>query len=188
MQGEPEPPSAAPGEPPPQGANADPNANPGSDPAAKPDPGTPGSAPAAKPPPQAPRPGSAAAAAAPPTAAAKAAARSHRYSSGKWRPSLSLQGPKGLPVRMEYDMQGGKGKVRLKRHDGSVCSGDAVTSMQNGKLVYNTTSNIRCADGTNFGRPRVECPAGSRGGKGCVMRSPGSKRGIPVGSMKPGSQ
>ena len=85
-------------------------------------------------------------------------------------------------------MQGGSGKVNFKRHDGSVCSGDAQTSMQGGKLVYNTTSNIRCADGTNFGQPKLECPAGSTDGKGCVMRYPGSTRGIPVGSMKAGTK
>jgi hypothetical protein len=116
---------------------------------------------------------------------AAAASRRHRYSSGTWRPSVSLQDPRtGLPLQMEYDMNNGAGKVKLKRHDGSVCSGDAQTAVQGGKAVINTTSNIRCRDGTNFGRPTLECPPGTRDGKGCVVRYSSSGTGIPVGAMK----
>jgi hypothetical protein len=110
----------------------------------------------------------------------------HRYSSGNWRPSISLQDPRnGLPLKIEYDMTDGRGKVKLRRHDGSVCTGDAGSAIRGGKAIINATSNIRCPDGTNFGRPSLECPPGSQGSKGCVLRYSPSGPGVPVGAMKP---
>jgi hypothetical protein len=113
----------------------------------------------------------------------------HRYSSGNWRPSISLQDPRtGLPLKIEYDIKDGNGKVKLRRHDGSVCTGDAGSAVQGGKAIISATSNIRCPDGTNFGRPTLECPPGSQrsqGGKGCVLRYSPSGPGVSVGAMKP---
>ena len=90
-----------------------------------------------------------------------------------WQTATSLQDPKnGLPIQMEYQSQDGKGQLRLKRSDGSVCETDAGGEVQGGKLVIDSSGDIRCADGTNFGRPRVECEAGRDGKPRCQGRYP----------------
>ena len=82
-------------------------------------------------------------------------------------------------------MQDGSGKVKLRRHDGSVCSGNAASAVQGDKAMINASSDIRCPDGTSFGRPSLECPEGKTSGKGCVLRYSSSDPGVPVGAMKP---
>lgn len=73
---------------------------------------------------------------------------------------------------MEYQSQDGKGQLRLKRSDGSVCETGAGGEVQGGKLVIDSRGDIRCADGTNFGWPRVECEAGRDGKPRCQGRYP----------------
>jgi hypothetical protein len=85
-----------------------------------------------------------------------------------------LQDPKtGLPIQMEYRSQDGVGQLRLKRHDGSVCQTGAGARMEGGRLVIDSSGDIRCADGTNFGRPRVECETGKDGKPSCAGSYPG---------------
>lgn len=174
----------------PQQPPADPEAPPAEQPGDQPEdqPNQPADAPPPEPPagttpatPPPPAAGNPSASSSPP-----ASARRHRYSSGNWRPSISLQDPRnGLPLKMEYDMQDGSGKVKLRRSDGSVCSGGAASAVQGGQAVINATSDIRCPDGSNFGRPSLECPPGQTSGKGCVVRYSPSDPGVPVGDMKP---
>lgn len=110
--------------------------------------------------------GSSAAGAAPPT----------RWLSTGWRSATSLQDPKtGLPIQMDYQLKDGAGKVRLKRHDGSVCEGGASAQVRDGKLVIDSGGNIVCADGTNFGRPKVECEPGKDGKARCRGSYPGGE-------------
>ena len=91
-----------------------------------------------------------------------------------WRTATSLQDPKtGLPIQMEYRTQEGQGQLRLKRHDGSICRSDASASVKGERLVIDSSGDIRCADGTNFGRPSVECAPGKDGKPECVGRYPG---------------
>ncbi len=94
--------------------------------------------------------------------------------SSGWRTATSLQDPKtGLPIQMEYRSQDGVGQLRLKRHDGSVCQTGAGARMEGGRLVIDSSGDIRCADGTNFGRPRVECETGKDGKPSCAGSYPG---------------
>lgn len=91
-----------------------------------------------------------------------------------WRTATSLQDPKtGLPIQMEYRTQEGQGQLRLKRHDGSICQSGAAASVKGERLVIDSSGDIRCADGTNFGRPSVECTPGKDGKPDCVGRYPG---------------
>jgi hypothetical protein len=107
------------------------------------------------------------------SAAGTASPTLSRLSSG-WRTATSLQDPKtGLPIQMEYRSQDGAGQLRLKRHDGSVCQSGAGARMEGGRLVIDSSADIRCADGTNFGRPRVECETGKDGKPSCAGSYPG---------------
>ncbi|MFB1489657.1 MULTISPECIES: SrfA family protein [unclassified Thiocapsa] len=91
-----------------------------------------------------------------------------------WRTATSLQDPKtGLPIQMEYRTKEGQGQLRLKRHDGSICQSGASASVKGERLVIDSSGDIRCADGTNFGRPSVECASGKDGKPECVGRYPG---------------
>jgi hypothetical protein len=107
-------------------------------------------------------------------AAAGTAAPTLSGLSSGWRTATSLQDPKtGLPIQMEYRSQDGAGQLRLKRHDGSVCQTGAGARMEGGRLVIDSSGDIRCADGTNFGRPRVECETGKDGKPSCAGSYPG---------------
>jgi hypothetical protein len=93
--------------------------------------------------------------------------------SAGWQTVTSLQDPKtGLPIQMEYSAQDGAGQLRLRKHDGSICQAGATVSRQDGRLVTQSNEDIRCPDGTNFGRPRVECQTGADGLARCVGRNP----------------
>lgn len=98
-------------------------------------------------------------------------AGSTQFLNGGWRTSTSLQDPRtALPVEMEYRLQNGSGSLRLRRSDGSVCSGQVKAIIEDGKLVVRNVRDIRCPDGTNFGRPRLECIPGKDGRADCSGR------------------
>lgn len=114
--------------------------------------GTPGARPSARPP-------------------GPADARAARFLNGGWRTSTSLQDPRtALPVDMEYRLEDGAGRLTLKRSDGSVCSGQVKAVVEDGRLVVQNARDIRCPDGTNFGRPRLECVPGADGRADCSGR------------------
>jgi hypothetical protein len=73
---------------------------------------------------------------------------------------------------MEYRARDGAGRLRLRRHDGSICEAGAKLSREGGRLVTQTEEEIRCPDGTSFGRPRVECEPGAGGTARCLGRNP----------------
>ena len=101
-----------------------------------------------------------------------AASSLSRLSRG-WRTATSLQDPKtGLPIQMEYRTQDGQGQLRLQRSDGSVCETGAAAAIQGGKLALDSSGDIRCADGTNFGQPKIECAPGKDGKPHCQGRYP----------------
>ncbi|WP_462320677.1 SrfA family protein [Halochromatium sp.] len=88
-----------------------------------------------------------------------------------WRTTRTLQDPKdGSPVRLDYRLQDGSGKVRLTRQDGSLCQSDAQATVRDGRLVVDSQQDIVCADGTNFGRPQLDCTPQVGGRARCVGR------------------
>jgi len=98
-------------------------------------------------------------------------AGSIQFLNGGWRTSTSLQDPRtALPVDMEYQLKDGAGSLSLRRSDGSVCKGQVRAVIENGKLVVRNARDIRCPDGTNFGRPRLECVPGKDSRAECSGR------------------
>ncbi len=96
---------------------------------------------------------------------------STQFLNGGWRTSGSLQDPRtALPVDMEYRLQDGTGELKLRRSDGSICSGEVKAVIEDGKLVVHNARDIKCPDGTNFGRPRLECIPGKDGRADCSGR------------------
>jgi hypothetical protein len=95
-----------------------------------------------------------------------------RFTDGGWRTSTSLQDGRGLPVEMRYQLNSGRGSVELKRHDGSICAANVQAAMRDGKLVIDSAADITCPDGTNFGRPRMECTPGQDGRADCAGHYP----------------
>ena len=88
-----------------------------------------------------------------------------------WQTTRSLQDPKdGSPVQLDYRLKDGSGKVRLIRKDGSLCQSDAVAAVRDGRLVVDSQQDIVCADGTNFGRPQLDCTPQAGGQARCVGR------------------
>jgi hypothetical protein len=93
-----------------------------------------------------------------------------RFADGGWRSSTSLQDARGLPVRMGYRIDDGSGEIELRRHDGTLCAADVRVVMRDGRLVIDSQSDIVCPDGTNFGRPTLECRPGRDGRADCLGR------------------
>ena len=88
-----------------------------------------------------------------------------------WRTSTTLQDPKdGSPVRLDYRLRDGAGKVRLTRKDGSICETDAQGAVRDGRLVVDSRKAIICADGTSFGKPQIDCSPQQGGKARCVGR------------------
>lgn len=88
-----------------------------------------------------------------------------------WRTTRTLQDPKdGSPVQLDYRLKDGTGKVRLIRKDGSLCQSDAAAIVRDGRLVVDSQQDIVCADGTNFGRPQLDCTPEAGGEARCVGR------------------
>lgn len=88
-----------------------------------------------------------------------------------WRTTRTLQDPKdGSPVQLDYRLKDGTGKVRLIRKDGSLCQSDAAATVRDGRLVVDSQQDIVCADGTNFGRPQLDCTPEAGGEARCVGR------------------
>jgi hypothetical protein len=75
-------------------------------------------------------------------------------------------------VKLDYRLRDGAGRVELKRADGSVCGGDVQAAVVGGNLVIDSLGNIVCPDGTNFGRPTLECKPGADGRADCRGRYP----------------
>ncbi|MGB5735965.1 MAG: hypothetical protein WBM40_16130, partial [Thiohalocapsa sp.] len=94
-----------------------------------------------------------------------------RLLNSSWRTSTTLSDPKdGSPVHLDYQLKDGAGKIRLTRRDGSACESGAGAQVRDGRLVVDSKSEIICADGTNFGRPQIDCTPSAGGKARCVGR------------------
>jgi len=94
-----------------------------------------------------------------------------RLLSSSWRTSTTLLDPKdGSPIHLDYRLKDGAGKLRLTRKDGSVCESGASARVQDDRLLVDSATEILCADGTSFGRPRIDCTPQADGRARCVGR------------------
>lgn len=96
-----------------------------------------------------------------------------RLLNSSWRTSTTLLDPKdGSPIHLDYRLKDGAGKLRLTRKDGSTCESGADAKVQDGRLLVDSAAEIVCADGTSFGRPRIDCTPRADGKARCVGRYP----------------
>lgn len=102
--------------------------------------------------------------------AAKASRSPEQLLRSGWRTATTLQDANGMPIQMEYELKDGAGKIRVKRHDGSVCENGAAALVRDGKLVIDSEGDIVCGDGTSFGDPTIECAPDKKGQVGCEGR------------------
>ena len=110
------------------------------------------------------------------------------FMDGGWKATTALRDRRtGKPVNLEYELDNGKGKVKIRRGDGTVCTGDATASTANGGVSISGGS-ARCPDGTVFRAPAVQCQTGSDGNADCTGTSQnGQTFGVGI-RKQPGSQ
>ena len=85
---------------------------------------------------------------------------------GDWRAGEGLvdaatKQPLDLSLRFGPN---GEGEIRLRRPDGSTCSGPVQGRMNGGRLSIQGEQAVPCSNGGQYGAPRIEC-ARERGGK-----------------------
>ena len=102
---------------------------------------------------------------------------STEFMDGEWASHAGLIDSKtGKPIKVEYDIEDGAGQARIKRPDGSVCSGNVGTSIENGQLVINGQDSIRCPDGVTYDTSKVVCSNNENGsGTDCKGINEGGK-------------
>ena len=93
---------------------------------------------------------------------------STEFMDGQWSSHAGLiDSETGKPVKVEYDIKDGEGQARIKRPDGSVCSGNVGTKMEGGQLVIAGENSIRCPDGVTYDTSKVVCTNDDNGGTSC---------------------
>ena len=89
------------------------------------------------------------------------------FLNGRWRSSTGLmEADTGRPVVLEYAFRNGKGQARIRRSDGTVCTGDVSATLRDKRLVLNN-SIVRCPDGAGFNPVKVECGIGKTSSSDC---------------------
>ncbi len=83
------------------------------------------------------------------------------FLNGSWQANSGLMDAQGRPVNLEYDFKDGKGNVRIRKNDGTVCTGKVEASMVNSKLGFSDTGKIKCPDGKAFQPAKVQCEVNS---------------------------
>lgn len=79
------------------------------------------------------------------------------FLNGRWQADSGLMDKQGRPVKLEYDFKDGKGNVRIKRNDGTVCSGTVEASMKNSELTFSDNEIIKCPSGRSYKPAKVKC-------------------------------
>jgi hypothetical protein len=79
------------------------------------------------------------------------------FLNGRWQANAGLMDEQGRPVNLEYDFKDGKGNVRIKKNDGTVCTGPVEASMSDAKLSFSDKGKIKCPDGKSFQPAKVQC-------------------------------
>jgi len=83
------------------------------------------------------------------------------FLNGRWQANSGLMDEQGRPVDLEYEFNDGKGHVRIKKNDGSTCSG-AVEAKRNGsELTFSDQEAIKCQNGESYQPAKVKCTINS---------------------------
>lgn len=80
---------------------------------------------------------------------------------GSWQANSGLMDAQGRPVNLEYDFKDGKGNVRIRKNDGTVCTGKVEASMKGSELGFSDTGKIKCPNGKSFQPAKVQCKINS---------------------------
>ncbi len=83
------------------------------------------------------------------------------FLNGRWQANSGLMDEQGRPVDLEYEFNDGEGHVRIKKNDGSICSG-AVEAKRNGsELTFSDQEAIKCQNGESYQPAKVKCTINS---------------------------
>ena len=80
---------------------------------------------------------------------------------GSWQANSGLMDAQGRPVNLEYDFKDGKGNVRIRKNDGTICTGKVEASMKGSELGFSDTGKIKCPNGKSFQPAKVQCKVNS---------------------------
>ncbi len=80
---------------------------------------------------------------------------------GSWQANSGLMDAQGRPVNLEYNFKDGKGSVKIRKNDGTVCSGKVEASMKDSELGFSDTGTIKCPNGKSFQPAKVQCKVNS---------------------------
>ena len=83
--------------------------------------------------------------------------KSMDFLNGHWQADSGLMDKQGRPVKLEYDFKEGKGHVRIKKTDGTVCSGTVEASMKGKELSFSDNEVIKCPGGKSYQPAKVKC-------------------------------
>lgn len=83
--------------------------------------------------------------------------KSMDFLNGHWQADSGLMDKQGRPVKLEYDFKDGKGHVRIKKTDGTVCSGTVEASMEGKELNFSDNEVIKCPSGKSYQPAKVKC-------------------------------
>ncbi|HDR1040631.1 SrfA family protein [Pasteurella multocida] len=90
------------------------------------------------------------------------------FLNGKWNAGAGIQDKTtGKPLRLNYEFEKGKGKVRVERGDGVQCVGDVNAAMRGGSLSIANTGIANCSDGSFYQLPSVNCKPDVAGSADC---------------------
>lgn len=83
------------------------------------------------------------------------------FLNGSWQANSGLMDAQGRPVNLEYDFKDGKGDVRIRKNDGTVCTGKVEASMKGSELSFSDAGKIKCPNGKSFQPAKVQCKINS---------------------------
>ena len=92
------------------------------------------------------------------------------FMQGTWQSDSGLvdaQTQQKLTQEYTFDDQG-RGEAVIRRADGVVCRAPAEATMTGGNLRVDELENLKCSDGSSFGRSRTVCTKNSSGTAECV--------------------
>ncbi len=83
------------------------------------------------------------------------------FLNGRWQANSGLMDEQGRPVDLEYEFNDGKGHVRIKKNDGSVCSGAVEAKRSGSELTFSDQEAIKCQNGESYQPAKVKCTINS---------------------------
>ena len=107
------------------------------------------------------------------------------FLNGQWKAGSGIQDARtGKPMRLDYDLKDGKGKVKITGANGVECVGDVNAGMSGGGVVINNQGAAKCNDGSTYKLPNVTCKPGATSAADCSGQYENSNK-FPM-SMKQG--